>query len=293
MGIISSMKNHILNSHVFCVCLIVSLGLFSACFSLSAQSKLSLVSNAVRYKTAQSAWTEWSQCTIPIFIGKDKITFGSIPVTVFTVLEQKRPTSGDERDAEYICRNPKGTEFTVTLRFSSESNAVLNVDNSNGKMSYKCTISNENPHYNMVDLGLSCKWGMSNYYNYSNNLVDAVFGAGKRLNYDEASRLFGSGKQHLPSTMQIKELLTNCSWEFINNPLDNGYKCYLVTGPNGNSIILPCNDGGEGNYSSAWYLSANEFDTFLSQALQLNVNNRIVYPFDKQYFGCIRLVEDK
>ena len=274
-------------------CLIVFWGQFSACFSLSAQNKLSLVSDAVRYKTSQSAqWTEWSQCAIPILIDKDKITFGSIPATVFTVLVKKKLTSGDERDTEFKCRNPKGTEFTVTLLFSSVSNAVLNVDNNNVMMSYKCTVSNEKPYYNMVDLGLSCKWGLSNYYNYSMDVVDAVFGEGKRLRYDEAFELFGSGKQHLPSTKQIKELLTKCSWEFINNPLYDDYKCYLVTGPNGNSIILPCNDGGEGNYSSAWYLGADEFDSFLSQALQLNINSRIVYPFDKQYYGCIRLVED-
>lgn len=274
------------------ICLIVSLGFFLASFSLSAQNELSLVSDVVRYKTSPSdQWTEWSQCTIPILIGKDKITLGSIPITVFTVLGRKKLTSGDERDAEFKCRNPRGIEFTVTLRFSSGSNAVLNIDNNNVKMSYLCIVSNEKPYYNMVDLGLSCKWGLSNYNN-TTNVIDAVFDAGNRLRYDEAHTIFCSGKQHLPSTKQITELLTKCSWEFIDNPLDDDYKCYLVTGPNGNSIFLPCSDGGEGNYSSAWYHGADEFDAFLSRALQLNIDSRIVYPFDKRYYGCIRLVED-
>lgn len=287
------MRKQTLKGRLFSICLFVSLGFISAGFSLSAQSKLSLVSDAVRYKTSPSdQWTEWAQCAIPILIGKDKITFGSIPVTVFTVIGRKKLTSGDEKDAEFTCRNPKGTEFTVTLQFSSGANAILNVDSNNGMMSYECTVSNEKPYFNMVDLGLSCKWGLSNYYDYSTSVVDAVFGEGIRMRFDEAYKLFGSGKQHLPSTEQIKELLAKCSWEFIDNPLDDDYKCYLVTGPNGNSIILPCYDGGKGNYSSDWYLGADEFDAFLSQALQLNINSRIVYPFDKRYFGCIRLVQD-
>lgn len=288
------MRRQTQKSRFLSLCLIASLGLFSAGISLSAQNKFSLVSDAVRYNISPSAqWTDWSQCAIPILIGKDKIIFGSIPITVLTIWGREKLTSGDERDAKFKCRNPKGTEFTVTLRFSSGDDAILDVDNDNGKMSYKCTISNEKPYYNMVDMGLSCKWGLSNYNIDLTNVVDAVFNAGNRLRYDDAYKLFGSGRQHLPSTKQINELLRNCSWEFINNPLNEDYKCYLVTGPNGNSIILPCNDGGEGNYSSAWYLGADEFDTFLSQALQLNINSRIVYPFDKQYFGNIRLVEEK
>ena len=145
----------------------------------------------------------------------------------------------------------------------------------------------------MVDLGLSCKWGLSNYYNYKTDIVSAAFGAGKRMTYDDAVKAYGSGKQHLPTNSQIQELLTKCTWEFINDPDGEIHMGYLVTGPNGNSIFFPCEDGGDGRLSSAWYLGSESFDAFLCNALQLNINSRIIHPYEKNYYGCIRLVEEK
>jgi len=263
-------------------------------FELSSKNTVSLMSRSVRYLTSESSqWTEWSEVTIPIVITDKEITFGSVPLGKFKILSQTGQASGDSRNATYKCKNAKGTVFTVKVVYSSATNVVLDVENASVKMSYKCSVANEKPYYNMVDLGLSCKWGMSNYYNYSTDIVSATFGSGKRLSYDEAIKVFASGKQHLPSTKQIKELLTKCSWDFIDNPDDDFHKGYLVTGPNGNSIFLPCNDGGDGRLSSAWYLGSDSFDAFLSDALQLNINSRVVHPFEKNYFGCIRLVEDK
>lgn len=271
----------------------IALGLLLMSFLPSSKNTLSLVSSTLRYSQAGGAWTEWRESAIPIVIGSKEIIFGSVPVSVFRILETKGQAFGDSRDVTYKCKNTKGTEFTVKLMFSSETNAVLDVENASVKMSYKCVVAKEKPYNNMVDLGLSCKWGLSNYYNYNTDLVSATFGAGKRMKYDDAVNVYGTGKQHLPTTKQIQELLTKCSWEFIEDPDGDINMGYLVTGPNGNSIFFPCEDGGDGRMSSAWYLGSESFDAFLCNALQLNINSKVVYPFKKDYYGCIRLVEDK
>ena len=71
-----------------------------------------------------------------------------------------------------------------------------------------------------VDLGLpsGTKW------KYSNEGGDTV-----HYTYDEAVGRFGS---KLPTDEQFKELKNLCTWTWT----DNGYR---VTGPNGNSIVLP------------------------------------------------------
>ena len=266
-------------TRLFKTCSATALSFLLASCSFLSQDGMSLVANSTNYcESGANQWSGWSKCAVPIFFSGDEIIFGSVPKAVFKITEKIDQTSEDERDIVCKCKNSRGTEFMVNLQFSSESDAVLTVESEKIKMEYKCTISNEKPYCNMVDLGLSCKWGLSNYYNYSTDIVSATYGAGKSMTYDEAYDLFGTSEQHLPTTSQIKELLNRCSWEFIDNPDDDYHKGYLVTGPNGNSIFFPCNDGGDGNFSSGWYLGAEEVDPYLANALQLNVNNTIVYP---------------
>ena len=72
-----------------------------------------------------------------------------------------------------------------------------------------------------VDLGLSVYWKNSNEWNPSD---DHGF-----YTYDDAESRFGSS---LPTKAQLEELNNKCKWTLIGR----GYK---VTGPNGNSIVLP------------------------------------------------------
>lgn len=89
-----------------------------------------------------------------------------------------------------------------------------------------------------VDLGLSSGtfWKDKNEYGF--------------FTYDEAVSRFGS---KLPSKEKFEELMSECKWEWNGS----GYK---VTGPNGNSIVLPASgyrhcDGsvdGVGSYGYYW-----------------------------------------
>ncbi len=80
-----------------------------------------------------------------------------------------------------------------------------------------------------------------------------------RYTYDEAVSRFGN---KLPTKQQFGELRNKCTWTWTGN----GYK---VTGPNGESIILPaagcrgCNGGvlSVGSYGSYWSSTSDDSDS--------------------------------
>ena len=79
--------------------------------------------------------------------------------------------------------------------------------------------------------------------------------------YDVARANWG-GTWRMPTYAELKELYTQCTWEWIST---NDFKGYSVTGPNGNSIFLPAagyrggsslsDAGGRGYY---WSSAPNE-----------------------------------
>ena len=145
---------------------------------------------------------------------------------------------------------------------------------------------------NAVDLGLSVKWCMMNvgaskpeeyggYYawaetaekssyswdNYKygkqNDLtkycLSASYGSvdGKSViePMDDAARVRMGKQWRIPTKSEMEELITNCTWHYEKL---NGVNGFRVTGPNGNSIFMPCagqkydnnlaNAGGTGFY---------------------------------------------
>lgn len=118
---------------------------------------------------------------------------------------------------------------------------------------------------NMVDLGLSVKWGghnvgaakpseVGNYYSWGCNKVQTLYGdaayphynaetemyddlgqdiSGTR--YDVATVRWGEGWR-IPTKAELEELVNECVWTWTT--LDGHYG-YNVQGPSGNSIFLP------------------------------------------------------
>lgn len=54
---------------------------------------------------------------------------------------------------------------------------------------------------------------------------------------DDAANKNWGGSWRMPSEKEIRELQEKCTWKIVNI---NGKDAYEITGPNGNSIILPC-----------------------------------------------------
>lgn len=110
-----------------------------------------------------------------------------------------------------------------------------------------------------VDLGLSVKWATCNVgatspeeygdyfawgetspkekYTEENSLTYGIqmSDISGNAQYDAATANWG-GDWRMPTDYELNELITKCTWEWINT---NDFKGYSVIGPNGNSIILP------------------------------------------------------
>lgn len=155
---------------------------------------------------------------------------------------------------------------------------------------------------NMVDLGLSVKWGghnvgaaneseYGNYYSWGVTKMQVMYseqthpwcdpetGAYTDLGdniggtkYDVATVRWGEGWR-MPTKAEFDELLNECTWQWTNS---GGHLGYRVTGPNGNSIFLPASGfkGTEGLVSlgsAGYYASSNPHERMDYQAYYLYI----------------------
>lgn len=79
-----------------------------------------------------------------------------------------------------------------------------------------------------------------------------------KSNKDVAKRMWG-GDWRMPTANEALELVNNCKW---SHTVINGVNCTKVTGPNGNSIILPA--GGYFDKNSNRLVEANRYGMFLT-----------------------------
>jgi hypothetical protein len=119
-----------------------------------------------------------------------------------------------------------------------------------------------------IDLGLSVKWASCNVgasspeqfgdflawgemtpksrytndnYIYYDHSTDSYIDIGMNIggtDYDAAHVKWG-GNWRMPFLNELLELKYNCTWEWSKV---NGMNGFVVTGPNGNSIFIPCSD---------------------------------------------------
>ncbi len=129
-----------------------------------------------------------------------------------------------------------------------------------------------------VDLGLS-----------SGTLWKASNEEGEFYTYEQAVEKYGD---KLPTLEQWQKLMLECKWSWN----DSGY---IVTGPNGNSIVLPasgyCNcEGGVRNVGfSGTYWSSTIFDSEKAWFLSFDSHGRYINRYDHCYGYSVRLVQNK
>ena len=88
---------------------------------------------------------------------------------------------------------------------------------------------------NVVDLGLGVYWSNRNYG--ANRPSDVGVYIGEPYQIIENKLPFSGLHHRLPTEQELKDLVEKCSWTATTEEGTNGYK---VTGPNGNSIFIPC-----------------------------------------------------
>ena len=106
--------------------------------------------------------------------------------------------------------------------------------------------------------------------------------------YDEAVRQFGG---RLPTEEQWQELRNKCRWSWNGS----GYK---ITGPNGNSIVLPasgfrrCNRSVEYVGISGFYWTSTPYYSYNAYCFSFNKDVRTVPIEERCIGGSVRLVQD-
>lgn len=148
-----------------------------------------------------------------------------------------------------------------------------------------------------VDLGLSVMWAswnvgamspeeVGNYYawgetttkedfynsdyNYAKQIPDDI----SSTEFDAAFVTWG-GNWRMPTSGEAAELANLCNWR---RTVVNGMQCYKVTGPNGNSIILPCSgfkiEGSIEYPNTCQYYTSNlcSWSSYVAKSLGTNDN---------------------
>ncbi len=107
---------------------------------------------------------------------------------------------------------------------------------------------------------------------------------------DDAATIQYGGEWRMPTYLEFQELKTHCSWTYTTR---EGYKGYLVTGPNGNSVFMPMGGnsvGFVGSYGCYW--GADLSTTTDKSACNLDFTSSFIdVNDDSRYLGrCIRAV---
>lgn len=217
--------------------------------------------------------------------------------------------------------------FMIVL--SASENSMLAERSSILKVRYADAIDFDvrvTQHGHAVDLGLSVRWAYfnvgatepeqyGNYYAWGEIEVDTAGyfwetykwcngtdeyvtkyceSDGKTTldSSDDVARMRKEwgGRWRLPTQGEIKELLSECEWEWAQINGVNGYK---VTGPNGNSIFLPAagfKHGVELYYSGSsgyyWSSTLNEYESYYyASGIKFDGKDNECYDYFSRYFG--------
>lgn len=166
------------------------------------------------------------------------------------------PSDATNKAVSWSSDNPDVVSVNASGRVTGRAggNAVITVMTADGDFSAQCSVTVIADGHEAVNLGLSVKWATMNfdasietetggYYMwgdpsgtafvpyYSAPDVSSISGT----QYDIVRKNWG-GSWRIPTSSELSELHSRCTWK---EETINGVSVFRVTGPNGNSIIVP------------------------------------------------------
>ena len=202
-----------------------------------------------------------AKCTVTVQVPVTGISLNTTSVSIYRYDEQTLQATVYPSDATNKVVSWSSNKSNIV---SVDSNgkitgvaggsATITVKTADGGFSAQCYVTVTDDGHQAVDLGLSVKWATTNfgttsttatggYYlwgdptgtatasSYSAPNVNSISGTG----YDIVRKNWG-GSWRIPSRTELGELYTKCTWKMETV---SGVLVYRVTGPNGNSILVP------------------------------------------------------
>lgn len=121
----------------------------------------------------------------------------------------------------------KGNDYANYLTFSENNHSVAHMFRCMGMAIRPVYVEHE-----YVDLGLSVKWATCNLGASKPEEAGGDYWWGSNSIFRDFAQELWGGSWRTPTKAEMEELLTECTWT-------NQWNGTKITGPNGNSIILP------------------------------------------------------
>ena len=213
----------------------------------------------IRVRTQDGGYE--ASCTVTVQIPVTGISLNTNSISIYrydeeTLYATVYPNDATNKAVSWSSDTPGVASVDTNGKVTGVSggSATITVKTADGGFSAKCYVTVTDDGHQAVDLGLSVKWATTNYgttsttatggyymwgdpygtataADFSAPNVDSISGTG----YDIVRKNWG-GSWRIPSRSELAELYTKCSWK---QTAVSGVSVFRVTGPNGNSIIVP------------------------------------------------------
>jgi len=213
----------------------------------------------IRVRTQDGGFT--ATCTVTVQVPVQSVSLNKTSVDMYQYDEVKLTATVYPSDATNKALTWSSSKTSVATVDSngkvtgvSGGSATITVKTTDGGYTAQCYVKVTADGHQAVDLGLSVKWATMNYaanktsetggyYLWGDPTGTAVmpYYSAPDVNnvsgtqYDIVRKNWG-GNWRIPTRTELGELFTSCTWK---KETVNGVSVFRVTGPNGNSIIVP------------------------------------------------------
>ena len=202
-----------------------------------------------------------AKCVVEVKVPVQGVSLNSTSLNIYqydevVLIASVFPSDASNKAVTWSSDNPSivSVDSNGKIIGKSGGSATITVETKDGNYTAQCYVTVTADAHKAVDLGLSVKWATTNYgttsstatggyymwgdptgtataVTYTAPNVNSISGTG----YDIVRKNWG-GSWRIPSRTELGELYSKCTWK---QETVSGVSVFRVTGPNGNSIIIP------------------------------------------------------
>lgn len=242
-----------------------------------------------------------AKCTVTVQVSVTGISLNTNSIDIYrydveTLKATVYPNDATNKTVSWSSSAPSivSVDSNGKITGVSGGSATITVKTADGGFTAQCYVTVTDDGHQAVDLGLSVKWATTNYGTTSSTATGGYYLWGdptgtaimpyytapsvnsiSGTQYDIVRKNWG-GNWRIPTSTELSELYSKCTWR---KETISGKTVFRVTGPNGNSIIVPPtglafpSDGPAGTTS----IISGELAYLLSGTSYSDKNGRFAY----------------